>query len=115
LLPPVFLDYRLDAVPRDDHPHPQGGYHLPRLPYAAGLTGGLIGNSDLEGKPMVGSGGTNASRAIPRSIAQRVRRDNQKGHAISYRCRSRRVGEACSRLFFNMKDRGHGAHAARGL
>jgi transposase len=32
LLPPVFLDYRLDAVHRDHHPHPPGGYHLPRLP-----------------------------------------------------------------------------------
>jgi len=32
LLPPVLLDYRLDAVRRDDHPTPQGGYDLPRLP-----------------------------------------------------------------------------------
>jgi len=34
LLPPVFLDYRLDAARRDDQSPPQGGYHLPRLPYA---------------------------------------------------------------------------------
>jgi len=34
LLPPVFLDYRLDARRRDDSPHPQGGYDLPRLPYS---------------------------------------------------------------------------------
>ncbi len=34
LLPPVILDYRLDALRRDAHPHPQGGYDLPRLPYA---------------------------------------------------------------------------------
>ncbi len=33
LLPPTFLDYRLDARRRDDHPHPQGGYDVPRLPY----------------------------------------------------------------------------------
>jgi hypothetical protein len=32
LLPPVFLNYRLDAAPRDDPPIPQGGYDLPRLP-----------------------------------------------------------------------------------
>jgi len=31
LLSPVFLDYRLDAVPRDHQPT-QGGYHLPGLP-----------------------------------------------------------------------------------
>jgi len=29
-LPPLFLDYRLDALPRDEPP--QGGYHLPRFP-----------------------------------------------------------------------------------
>jgi transposase len=32
LLPPVFLDYRLQAARRDDPPIPQGGYDLPRLP-----------------------------------------------------------------------------------
>jgi len=32
LLPPVVLDYRLDALRRDDQPTPHGGYHLPRLP-----------------------------------------------------------------------------------
>jgi transposase len=32
LLPPVFLDYRLDAVRRDDHPTSKGGYDLPRFP-----------------------------------------------------------------------------------
>jgi transposase len=32
LLPPVFLDYRLDAVRHDDRPTPKGGYDLPRLP-----------------------------------------------------------------------------------
>jgi|SRR5208337_4090798 len=31
-IPPVFLDYRLDAVRRDDRPTPKGGYDLPRLP-----------------------------------------------------------------------------------
>jgi hypothetical protein len=33
LLPPTLLDYRLDAMPRDHAPTPQGGYDLPRLPY----------------------------------------------------------------------------------
>ena len=37
LLPPVFLDYRLDAGRRDHRPTPQGGYDLPRLPYAHSL------------------------------------------------------------------------------
>ena len=32
LLPPLFLDYRVDASPKDPSPQ-QGGYHLPRLPY----------------------------------------------------------------------------------
>jgi transposase len=32
LLPPVYLDYRLDARRRDDASTPQGGYDLPRLP-----------------------------------------------------------------------------------
>jgi transposase len=32
LLPPVFLDYRLDVARPDNHPNPPGGYHLPRLP-----------------------------------------------------------------------------------
>ncbi len=32
LLPPVLLDYRLEARPRDDPSTPPGGYHLPRLP-----------------------------------------------------------------------------------
>jgi transposase len=32
LLPPAFLDYRLDVPRRDDHPTPQGGYDLPRFP-----------------------------------------------------------------------------------
>ncbi|MBZ5516102.1 MAG: helix-turn-helix domain-containing protein [Acidobacteriia bacterium] len=32
LLPPALLDYRLDAVRRDDPSTPQGGYDLPRLP-----------------------------------------------------------------------------------
>ncbi len=32
LLPPVFLDYRLAALRRDDRPTPQGGYDLRRLP-----------------------------------------------------------------------------------
>jgi transposase len=35
LLPPAFLDYRLDAVRRDDHTPPKGGYHLPSLPLSA--------------------------------------------------------------------------------
>ena len=39
LLPPVFLDYRLEAVRRDDRPTPMGGYDLPRLPYQS-LVGG---------------------------------------------------------------------------
>jgi len=34
LLPPVMLDYRLDAMRRDAHPASQEGYDLPRLPYA---------------------------------------------------------------------------------
>ena len=33
LLPPALLDYRLDAVRRDDPSTPQGGYDLPRHPY----------------------------------------------------------------------------------
>jgi transposase len=33
LLPPVFLDYRLDARRRDDRPTPQGGYDVPRRPH----------------------------------------------------------------------------------
>jgi transposase len=32
LLPPLLLDYRLDAVRRDDRTTPQGGYDLPRYP-----------------------------------------------------------------------------------
>ena len=32
LLPPTFLDYRLDVLRRDDHSTPQGGYDLPSLP-----------------------------------------------------------------------------------
>ena len=32
LLPPAFLDYRLDAQRRDDSSTPQGGYDLPRHP-----------------------------------------------------------------------------------
>jgi len=32
LLPPVFLDYRLDAPHRDDRPTTNSGYHLPRFP-----------------------------------------------------------------------------------
>ena len=32
LLPPAFLDYRLDALRRDDRPTPKGGYDLPRFP-----------------------------------------------------------------------------------
>ena len=32
LLPPAFLDYRLDAQRRDHPSTPQGGYHLPRHP-----------------------------------------------------------------------------------
>jgi transposase len=32
LLPPVILDYRLDALRRDDCSTARGGYHLPRLP-----------------------------------------------------------------------------------
>ncbi len=32
LLPPVFLDYRLDPVRRDDRPSTKRGYDLPRLP-----------------------------------------------------------------------------------
>jgi transposase len=32
LLPPVLLDYRLDASRRDDPPPPKGGYDLPRHP-----------------------------------------------------------------------------------
>jgi len=32
LLPPVLLDYRLDALRRHDAPAPQGGYDVPRLP-----------------------------------------------------------------------------------
>jgi hypothetical protein len=32
LLPPVFLDYRLDVVHQDDHPPSKGGYDVPRYP-----------------------------------------------------------------------------------
>jgi len=32
LLPPLFLDYRLDARPRDDRTTTNRGYHLPRFP-----------------------------------------------------------------------------------
>ncbi len=32
LLPPILLDYRLDAMRQDEHSTPRGGYHLPSLP-----------------------------------------------------------------------------------
>jgi len=35
LLPPILLDYRLDAVRRDDRTTPQGGYDLPGFPSRA--------------------------------------------------------------------------------
>ncbi len=35
LLPPTFLDYRLDPQRAHPPPSPQGGYDLPRLPYKA--------------------------------------------------------------------------------
>jgi transposase len=34
LLPPVFLDYRLETMATTTPSHTQGRYHLPRLPYA---------------------------------------------------------------------------------
>ncbi len=37
LLPPTFLDYRLDAARPDGPPTPQGGYHVPRLPYCSAV------------------------------------------------------------------------------
>jgi len=37
LLPPTFLDYRLDPRRRDHRPTPQGGYDVPSLPYDEGV------------------------------------------------------------------------------
>jgi transposase len=64
LLPPVFLDYRLDALRRDDRTSPQRGYHLPRLPYALYWSSRLVTLLEL------GWGGPMGEELLRSSVAE---------------------------------------------